>query len=112
MNRPCLGGPYGRARAAPARTRWRTGKQGIPNYSVWRGFPAAGRTLNARRPKTPREDTIQPAPAMITLRKHTRRIAMQAPLKLAALLLALRSEERRVGTECVSTGRSRWSLYH
>src|SRR3546814_5338600 len=78
MNRPCLGGPYGRARAAPARTRWRTGKRGIPNYSVWRGFPAAGRTLNARRPKTPREDTIQPAPAMITLRKHTRRIAMQA----------------------------------
>src|SRR3546814_4545204 len=49
----------------------------------------AGRTLNARRPKTPREDTIQPAPAMITSRKHTRRIAMQAPLKLAALLLAL-----------------------
>src|SRR3546814_11065823 len=23
-----------------------------------------------------------------------------------------RSEERRVGTECVSTGRSRWSPYH
>src|SRR3546814_16996162 len=23
-----------------------------------------------------------------------------------------RSEERRVGTECVSTGRSRWSQYH
>src|SRR3546814_11935832 len=23
-----------------------------------------------------------------------------------------RSEERRVGKECVSTGRSRWSLYH
>src|SRR3546814_17530706 len=89
MNRPCLGGPYGRARAAPARTRWRTGKQGIPNYSVWRGFPAAGRTLNARRPKTPREDPIQPAPAMITLRKHTRRITMKAPLKLATLLLAL-----------------------
>src|SRR3546814_16913630 len=69
--------------------RWRTGKRGIPNYSVWHGFPAAGRTLNARRPKTPREDTIQPAPAMITLRKHTRRIAMQAPLQLAALLLTL-----------------------
>src|SRR3546814_13596520 len=26
--------------------------------------------------------------------------------------LALRSEERRVGKECVSTGRSRWSPYH
>src|SRR3546814_20797256 len=24
----------------------------------------------------------------------------------------LRSEERRVGTECVTTGRSRWSPYH
>src|SRR3546814_13654890 len=24
----------------------------------------------------------------------------------------LRSEERRVGKECVSTGRSRWSTYH
>src|SRR3546814_13312748 len=27
-------------------------------------------------------------------------------------LLASRSEERRVGTECVSTCRSRWSPYH
>src|SRR3546814_15373616 len=25
---------------------------------------------------------------------------------------SLRSEERRVGKECVSTGRSRWSPYH
>src|SRR3546814_4448027 len=28
------------------------------------------------------------------------------------LFLALRSEERRVGKECVSTCRSRWSPYH
>src|SRR3546814_1112949 len=28
------------------------------------------------------------------------------------LLLPLRSEERRVGKECVSTCRSRWSPYH
>src|SRR3546814_3009903 len=26
--------------------------------------------------------------------------------------LGIRSEERRVGKECVSTGRSRWSPYH
>src|SRR3546814_19310324 len=26
--------------------------------------------------------------------------------------IAFRSEERRLGTECVSTGRSRWSPYH
>src|SRR3546814_5495337 len=30
----------------------------------------------------------------------------------AAALLADRSEERRVGKECVSTCRSRWSPYH
>ena len=32
----------------------------------------------------------------------------------AALIayLAIRSEERRVGKECVSTCRSRWSPYH
>src|SRR3546814_12791775 len=29
-----------------------------------------------------------------------------------AMLDALRSEERRVGKECVSTCRSRWSPYH
>src|SRR3546814_20532092 len=31
---------------------------------------------------------------------------------LGAVLAPLRSEERRVGTECVSTSRSRWSPYH
>src|SRR3546814_13187098 len=31
---------------------------------------------------------------------------------LAAPVLAARSEERRVGKECVSTCRSRWSPYH
>src|SRR3546814_16911676 len=33
-------------------------------------------------------------------------------LGLVALVLVLRSEERRVGKECVSTCRSRWSQYH
>src|SRR3546814_10463424 len=31
---------------------------------------------------------------------------------LARVIRAGRSEERRVGKECVSTGRSRWSPYH
>src|SRR3546814_8117711 len=37
-----------------------------------------------------------------------------APMAVCLLLLvtALRSEERRVGKECVSTCRSRWSPYH
>src|SRR3546814_8450269 len=33
-------------------------------------------------------------------------------LAIAALLTQWRSEERRVGKECVSTCRSRWSPYH
>src|SRR3546814_15039825 len=33
-------------------------------------------------------------------------------LRKSLLVLGLRSEERRVGKECVSTCRSRWSPYH
>src|SRR3546814_15333778 len=35
-----------------------------------------------------------------------------ANIRYAPLLLVPRSEERRVGKECVSTCRSRWSPYH
>src|SRR3546814_12771485 len=46
--------------------------------------------------------------------------ALRAPLRITALagilfagnLVLFRSEERRVGKECVSTCRSRWSPYH
>src|SRR3546814_15821617 len=31
---------------------------------------------------------------------------------VAGLTISIRSEERRVGKECVSTCRSRWSQYH
>src|SRR3546814_1101373 len=36
----------------------------------------------------------------------------ERPADQLALIEALRSEERRVGKECVSTCRSRWSPYH
>src|SRR3546814_13909817 len=46
-------------------------------------------------------------------------IMLSVPLSMTGALLALwasggtlRSEERRVGKECVSTCRSRWSPYH
>src|SRR3546814_13197340 len=41
-------------------------------------------------------------------------IARQGDMTLSAarLTVAYRSEERRVGKECVSTCRSRWSPYH
>src|SRR3546814_19666876 len=38
--------------------------------------------------------------------------ARQGVLLLNSVLTVERSEERRVGKECVSTGRSRWSPYH
>src|SRR3546814_12994857 len=34
------------------------------------------------------------------------------PLEIKKSICTHRSEERRVGKECVSTGRSRWSPYH
>src|SRR3546814_12816497 len=38
--------------------------------------------------------------------------AAEAAYQKARRLIEKRSEERRVGTECVSTCRSRWSPYH
>src|SRR3546814_1154608 len=50
------------------------------------------------------------APAMPPrLGEHTRQVLRQAGLDPS---LIERSEERRVGKECVSTCRSRWSPYH
>src|SRR3546814_18586132 len=43
------------------------------------------------------------------------KFVIKIPLTLAivsALIVECRSEERRVGKECVSTCRSRWSPYH
>src|SRR3546814_14004275 len=46
-------------------------------------------------------------------RRIDARDAGQPVLSAAAVgFIALRSEERRVGKECVSTCRSRWSPYH
>src|SRR3546814_6130229 len=39
-------------------------------------------------------------------------VPTQLHLAIHAFTLQLRSEERRVGKECVSTCRSRWSPYH
>src|SRR3546814_2721061 len=63
-----------------------------------------------RRPARPRL-SLDPRPAPHRLLSRTRGLAppaWQHHLRNAAL----RSEERRVGKECVSTCRSRWSTYH
>src|SRR3546814_12440160 len=41
-----------------------------------------------------------------------RRLSLSRALAVRAYLIDKRSEERRVGKECVSTCRSRWSPYH
>src|SRR3546814_2221757 len=44
--------------------------------------------------------------------EHTGRIITAAAVVMIAAFSGFRSEERRVGQECVSTCRSRWSAYH
>src|SRR3546814_13548614 len=51
-------------------------------------------------------DSTERARAEAALRESEER------LKLALESSRMRSEERRVGKECVSTCRSRWSTYH
>src|SRR3546814_12054351 len=64
------------------------------------GHAQAGDAVVADR--APRGNRIEPAPATRTLGDGA---------VLCALVTA-RSEERRVGKECVSTCRYRWSSYH
>src|SRR3546814_8438247 len=57
----------------------------------------------------PRADRVQVEigfPALHTIGKDLRHIDAAGPVGVG------RSEERRVGKECVSTCRSRWSPYH
>ena len=44
--------------------------------------------------------------------KHHPRMSLEARAAQFAPFAALRSEERRVGKECASMCRSRWSPYH
>src|SRR3546814_7294135 len=52
------------------------------------------------------------AEAGATTRRSAASIDDAEVAKFAAMAQAWRSEERRVGKECVSTCRSRWSPYH
>src|SRR3546814_15898009 len=50
--------------------------------------------------------------ASITFQNYFRRYPKLAGMTGTAMTEAGRSEERRVGKECVSTCRSRWTPYH
>src|SRR3546814_10739954 len=64
------------------------------------------RTFDGSGPEVPNTITIVTRPAVLPWEGTT------VILKHNVLALALRSEERRVGKECVSTCRSRWTPYH
>src|SRR3546814_882068 len=90
-----------------------------------KGWEGAAQTQRQRRP--PRADAGRPFVSLQERRRlalggevghvalqvlpHRRRHVLGQPGR-HLLLLAQRSEERRVGKECVSTCRSRWSPYH
>src|SRR3546814_10057062 len=60
-------------------------------------------------------DLVQEVGRETKLLRNTHRFAGFAVLKspvVPPILFEIRSEERRVGKECVSTCRSRWSPYH
>src|SRR3546814_13453103 len=70
-------------------------------------FAAAMRMVKAGDPMDPQTDM---GPLSSFAQRDTVLKQLDEAKKLGATLL--RSEERRVGKECVSTCRSRWSPYH
>src|SRR3546814_19075113 len=62
------------------------------------------------RRNAPRLQSSVPAPRPRPFRRKTSVLLLAA--NILRLPLINRSEERRVGQECVSTCRSRWSPYH
>src|SRR3546814_13478367 len=87
---------------------------GVPNRTRCQirhdgqGVPALVRTLLSA------VDFLSVAHALVRLRKVSREISDQKSHKWTKPFISFmcRSEERRVGKECVSTCRSRWSPYH
>src|SRR3546814_15925047 len=72
------------------------------------GKAAPGRQGTA----THRSPHGQPDHALPQIGEEPKKAPHQAGLKKIAMWVAQRSEERRVGKECVSTCSSRWSPYH
>src|SRR3546814_7426129 len=72
---------------------------------IWSGRRRIGRPNRRRGPEGPRHDVVEKGSAAAAAEDVT-------DGAFADTALDERSEERRVGKECVSTCRSRWSPYH
>src|SRR3546814_2009003 len=73
--------------------------------------PGVERAFHEQRAKAGAVDEQIALDPPVAVEDQRRDIAA-LPIELDARDLAFRSEERRVGKECVSTCRSRWSPYH
>src|SRR3546814_20446512 len=85
------------------------------------GLRQAGEIIDLFELRPESEDNPLPLAERVTPQKQTvQSLRRYTPVGVVAaiaaynfpFLTALRSEERRVGKECVSTCRSRWSPYH
>src|SRR3546814_18828250 len=91
---------------------------GICNLPPIRHIPCSERFRKQRLPGLEESEKIVGNPPFIAYKAPD--LAAEAALRLHISLVAIdiqhhrprRSEERRVGKECVSTCRSRWSPYH
>src|SRR3546814_19083579 len=93
-------------------------RAGLALYSAYQSAdrelpPAAGIHVEERISQSPLPDR----PRMDCSAAHARNCSLgrgpaRKPFRLPMARAFVRSEERRVGKECVSTCRSRWSPYH
>src|SRR3546814_3196405 len=70
------------------------------------------RTTHPRNLPTERDPAMHTHPRLVQITALALGIAGAMAFSQAHAAAFLRSEERRVGKECVSTCRSRWSPYH
>src|SRR3546814_20948917 len=84
-----------------------------PMFSVL-GAQAASYKASGRKPKRVGSASNTSAPRNVYATKDGKWVALSASIQSMAerLFRTIRSEERRVGKECVSTCRSRWSPDH
>src|SRR3546814_13240893 len=75
---------------------------------IWQGVSRLRRT----RRGNPRDPRLESRDGNACLAKVAKKGCADNGLQYREILLLSRSEERRVGQECVSTCRSRWSPYH
>src|SRR3546814_11263372 len=85
----------------------------IPNNRMMRWLEDDGHVSVFRQPSNyTNGNTFDRQGRLLSCEHDSRRVTRTAHDGTITVILDKRSEERRVGKECVSTCRSRWSPYH